>query len=217
MKFNLLMSCLLTLGLAVSAPEVFAHVGHGDEFQTKGGINRVKINPETDSLLGIQVTPIKSGIDGSPAVLIPVTSVVDDNGRQLVFVQYENFYEPVPVTTGATQGELITVTQGLSVGEKLVSQGSLSLYAESRKTQTATSPSPATGAIASPKADASHAQADAQGVPHNHDAAGNLVSGSSPIKIIAAIGGGTLLVGGAVVMLNGRNKKGSSSGNEGDF
>ena len=214
MKFNLLMSCLLTLGLAVSAPrEVFAHVGHGDEFQTKGGINRVKVNPETDSLLGIQVTPIKSATDGSPAVLIPVTSVVDDNGRKIVFVQYESFYEPVPVTTGTTKGELVSVTQGLSVGEKLVSQGSLSLYAESRKTQTAASP----GTIASPKADASHAQADAKGIPHDHDAAGNLVSGSSPIKIIAAIGGGTLLVGGAVVMLNGRNKKGSSSGNEGDF
>ena len=204
MKSNLLMSCLLTLGLAVSAPrEVLAHVGHGDEFQTKGGINRVKVNPETDSLLGIQVTPIKAATDGSSAVLIPVTSVVDDNGRKIVFVQYESFYEPVPVTTGTTKGELVSVTQGLSVGEKLVSQGSLSLYAESRKTQTAALP----GAIASPKADSSHAQADAKGIPHDHDAAGNLVGGF-PFKIVAAIGGGTALLGGALVMLNARKKGG---------
>jgi len=57
--------------------------------------------------------------------------------KQLVFVQYGEFYEPVPVKTGATQGELIEITEGLSVGEKLVTQGSLSLYAESRKTPTA--------------------------------------------------------------------------------
>ena len=48
-----------------------------------------------------------------------------------------------------TKGELITVTKGLSVGEKLVTQGSLSLYAESRKTKTAdTATSPE--AIATP-------------------------------------------------------------------
>ncbi|MGQ4649892.1 hypothetical protein [Lyngbya aestuarii] len=40
-------------------------------------------------------------------------------------MQYENFYEPVEITTGATKGELITVTKELPVGEKLVTQGSL--------------------------------------------------------------------------------------------
>ncbi|MEY3300043.1 MAG: hypothetical protein RLZZ597_3303 [Cyanobacteriota bacterium] len=34
------------------------------------------------------------------------------------FVQYENFYEPVDVTIGSTQGDLISVTEGLSVGEQ---------------------------------------------------------------------------------------------------
>ncbi len=42
-----------------------------------------------------------------------VTALVDADGKQLVFVQYENFYEPVEITTGATQGELIEVTEGL--------------------------------------------------------------------------------------------------------
>ncbi|WP_231636850.1 MULTISPECIES: hypothetical protein [Planktothricoides] len=62
--------------------------------------------------------------------MITFTALVDADGKQFVFVQYENFYEPLEVTTGATQGELISVTQGLSVGEKLVTQGSLSLNAE---------------------------------------------------------------------------------------
>lgn len=163
----LLSSALLTLGVALSAPHALAHVGHGDEFQAEGGINRVEVKAETDSLLGIEVNPIEAATDGSGAVLIPVTALVDDNGRQLVFVQYENFYEPVDVTVGSTQGDLIAITDGLSVGEQLVTQGSLTLYAESRKTQTAE---------ATP--DEAHAQADAEGTPHSHDADGNLVESS---------------------------------------
>lgn len=219
------MSCILALGLAVSVPTVVvAHVGHGDEFQAEGGINRVQVNPETDSLLGIVVTPIEPATDGSAAVLVPATALVDANGKPIVFVQYENFYEPVPITTGATKGELVEVTQGLSVGEKLVTQGSLSLYAESRKTQTATaSPNPA--AIASPKPDATHAEADAQGIPHRHDADGNLAHSSEttpksngfPMVILAAVGGGALLLGGAIAILAGRKKKSTFSDQKGDL
>ena len=137
MKRLPLLSSVLALSLAVGAPAVLAHVGHGDEFQAEGGINRVEVNAETDPLLGIQVAPIEAAADGSGAVMIPVTALVEDGDRQLVFVLYENFYEPVPVTTGATVGEMVEILDGLSVGEQLVTQGSLSLYAESRKTQTA--------------------------------------------------------------------------------
>lgn len=166
----LLSSILLTLSFSLGAPVTLAHVGHGDEFQAEGGVNRVEVKAKTDSLLGIEVNPIEATADGSGAVLIPVTALVDDNGRQLVFVQYENFYEPVDVTIGSTQGDLIAITDGLSVGEQLVTQGSLTLYAESRKTQTAeTTP------------DEAHAQADAEGNPHSHDADGNLVESSEPV------------------------------------
>jgi membrane fusion protein, cation efflux system len=238
MKPALFMSCLLATSLAIGAPTVvFAHVGHGDEFQAEGGINRVQVNAETDSMLGIEVSPIESATDGSAAVLIPVTALVDNNGKQMVFVQYDNFYEPVPITTGATKGELVEVTEGLSVGENLVTQGSLSLYAESRKTQTAEA-SPSPDAIASPQAispqatspqtaspqtDASHAQADAQGIPHSHDAAGNLVesgettpeSGGFPMGILAAVGGGAVLLIGAITVLGGRKKKSTFSDKKG--
>ena len=137
MKTSHLASSILVLGLSLGAPNVVtAHVGHGDEFQAEGSINRVAVNVETDSLMGIVVEPI-TAIDGSAGVYIPTTALVDGGDKQWVFVQYEGFYEPVPVKTGASQGELIEVIEGLSVGEKLVTQGSLSLYAESRKTQTA--------------------------------------------------------------------------------
>lgn len=215
MKPVRLASSILAVSLAIATPSlVFAHVGHGDEFQAEGGINRVQVNQETDSILGIQVTPIEPATDGSAKVLIPVTAVVDADGKQIAFVKYENFYEPVPVTTGATQGELIEVTDGLSVGEQLVTQGSLSLYAESRKTQTAAaSPSPV--AIASPQTDTAHAQADAQGIPHSHDEAGNLAqsgeatapSSRPPVGTIAVIGGGAVLVVGAIALMGISRKK----------
>ena len=137
MKRLPLLSSILAFSLAMSAPTAMAHVGHGDEFQAEGGVNRVEIKAQTDALLGIQSNPIESAADDSSAVMIPVSALVEDNGRQLVFVEYENFYEPVDVTTGEAAGELIEVTEGLSVGEQLVTQGSLSLYAESRKSQTA--------------------------------------------------------------------------------
>jgi len=173
---------------------VYAHPSHGDEFQAEGGINRVQVNPKTDPILGIQITPIQPATNGSAAVLIPVTAVVAANEKKLVFVQYENFYEPVSITTGATRGELIEVTTGLAVGDQLVTQGSLSLYAESRKTQSVDMSAPA---------NVTHAQADAQGIPHSHDAKGNLAaaepgathSGSRRIPVVHIVLGVGAAVG----------------------
>ena len=228
MKSVPLISSILAVSLVVSAPTVvFAHVGHGDEFQSQGGAQRVKVNAQTDQMLGIVVAPIAPAADGSSAVMVPVTALVDADGKQLVFVQYENFYEPVPITTGATKGELVEVTKGLSVGEKLVTQGSLSLYAESRKTQTTTA-SPSPDAIASPQTNANHAQADAQGIPHKHDAAGNLASqpGETTPRssgfpmgfLVAAVVGGVALLGGGIALMGGsRKKKKTFSDKKGGF
>lgn len=215
-----LLETALTAMLLLSMPSpAFSHVGHGDEFQSQGGIQKVQVKAETDQMLGIVVTPIATTADGSSAVMVPVTALVDADGKKLVFVQYGNFYEPVPVTTGATKGELIEVTQGLSVGEKLVTQGSLSLYAESRKTQTsAASPSPT--AIASPQAATTHAQADAQGLAHSHDASGNMAQQPSeaaqqpsgfPMKTLAAVGGGAVLLLGTIALIVPRKKKSAFS------
>lgn len=228
MQSTALISYLLAASVAIATPPpVFAHAGHGDEFQADGGINRVKVNAETDSLLGLKVAPIAPA--AGAAVMIPVTALVDANGKQLVFVQYENFYEPVPVTVGATKGDMVEVTKGLSVGEKLVTQGSLSLYAESRKTQTAASPAasasaPVASAASAPPA-TTHAQADAQGLPHNHDAAGNLVQSGqtaapsgSALGLLAAVGGVVLLlVGGIVIAMSNRKKQETAADKSGEI
>ncbi len=207
----LFLETLLILGIVLSFPAIAtAHVGHGDEFQAEGGIERVQVNSETDSLMGIVVEPIQPAADGSGAVFIPSSALVESDGKQLVFVQYENFYEPVPVMLGATQGERIEVIDGLSLGEQLVTQGSLSLYAESRKTQTAEAP---VDNAAPPTRDVSHAQADAQGIPHSHDVSGNLVagedtapSGGFSTSLLAALGGGVALLIGGIVFVSTRKK-----------
>jgi len=199
---------ILTLSLTLGAPTVvLSHVGHGDEFQATGGIERVQVNPETDSMLGIVVTPIAPAADNGSAVMIPVTALVDADGKQLVFVKYENFYEPVEVETRATQGEMVEVTQGLSVGELLVTQGSLSLYAESRKTKTAdaaTIPEP----IASPQTDETQAQADGNMVQQSEELSGETTqeSGAFPMGILAAVGGGAALLVGAITVMGNRKK-----------
>jgi len=216
MKPVLLISSILAASLAISAPKVVsAHVGHGDEFQATGGIERVKVNPETDQLLGIVVTPITQSTEGGTGVMVPVTALVDADGKQLVFVQYENFYEPVEITTGATEGELLEVTEGLSVGEQLVTQGGLSLYAESRKTQTADAATEPDANV-SPETDEAHAQADAQGLPHSHDDSGNMTEQSSEsaseksgfmMGLVTTVGAGSVLLLGAVAVMVGNRKK----------
>jgi membrane fusion protein, cation efflux system len=105
MKNLPLVSAVLATILAVATSPVFAHVGHGDEFQSKGNIQRVQVNSETDRQFGIIVTPIAHTAKSAAGVMVPVTSLVEADGKQLVFVQYKNFYEPVEVKTGKTQGD----------------------------------------------------------------------------------------------------------------
>ena len=182
------------MSLALGASQAFAHVGHGDEFQAEGGINRVEVNADTDTQLGIQVSAIQAAVDGSSDVMIPLSALVEDNGQQLVFVQYENFYEPVPVTVGDVKGEMVAILEGLSVGEQLVTQGSLSLYAESRKSQTAE----ASPEIAAPEETSAIAASSGETTE---------ASLGSPIAMIATVGTSVVLIAGVMVFVT-RGKKG---------
>ncbi|MEA5487595.1 MULTISPECIES: cobalt transporter [Pseudanabaena] len=229
MKKLPLVSAALAAILAVASP-VFAHVGHGDEFQSKGKIQRVQINSETDQQLGIIVTPIAQTAKSAAGVMVPVTSLVEADGKQLVFVQYQNFYEPVEVKTGKTQGENIEVIDGLSVGEKLVTQGSLSLYAQSRKTQkadpvaspsTVASPNAVATAIATPQSTAEHNQAHVKGIAHSDQ---GVLSQENNLLVGGVVVGGSALalIGGGIFLLKNRQssrkklKLNSRSKNQGD-
>jgi cation efflux system membrane fusion protein len=115
-----------------------AHVGHGDEFQQQGHVRQVKVSAEIDSLLGITTAP---AVAAGGVITIPVAAVVDADGKPLAFVKSGATYDPVFLQTGASQGDQINVTDGsLSVGDNVVTQGALSLYAESKKSQSAAAP-----------------------------------------------------------------------------
>jgi len=62
---------------------------------------------------------------------IPHAAVVEANGRQLVYVQNGNAYEPVEVTLGQLSGDTVEVKSGLFEGDRLVTQGAMQLYAQS--------------------------------------------------------------------------------------
>ncbi len=204
---NPLLETVLIATLLLFMPEIaISHVGHGDEFQSKGGIEKVQVNEQSDQILGITVKPIAPAPDGSAAVMIPVTALVDSNGKQLVFVRYQNFYEPVDVTTGNTKGELVEITKGLSVSEKLVTEGSLSLYAESRKTQNLKNPTKPESIVAAKPESVVSTNPESVVVAKTEEA---VVQASGIPTGVLAIGGGAVLLLGTLaigVVMRGRGR-----------
>jgi cobalt-zinc-cadmium efflux system membrane fusion protein len=64
---------------------------------------------------------------------VPSEAVVEANGKNLIFVQEGSAYEPVEVTLGESSGGLVEVKQGLTPGDRAVTQGGILLYAQSLK------------------------------------------------------------------------------------
>lgn len=66
------------------------------------------------------------------ALAVPKSALVDANGKTLVFHQEEgNTYEPVEVTLGRTAGDLVEIKKGVEAGDRVVTQGTTLLYAQS--------------------------------------------------------------------------------------
>ena len=64
-------------------------------------------------------------------LVIPSSSVVEANGKQLVYIQNGNGYQSTEVTLGQTSGDLVEVKSGLFEGDLLVTQRAPQLYAQS--------------------------------------------------------------------------------------
>lgn len=62
---------------------------------------------------------------------IPVSAVVDVNGKKLVYVQTGNAYQKVEVTLGQTSKNMVEVKTGLFEGDLIVTQRAPQLYAQS--------------------------------------------------------------------------------------
>ena len=180
----LLLASGLSLGsLALGGfSPAMSHVGHGDEFQQQGNVRQVKASAEIDSMLGITTAP---ATETGGVVSIPVAAVVDADGKPLAFVKSGTTYDPVFLQTGASQGDQIAITDGsISPGDDVVTQGALSLYAESKKSQSAVAASEAAPTAA---ADAAASQATPAAA-----------AGLNPLVIGA--GAAVLMVGAGVVV-----------------
>jgi cation efflux system membrane fusion protein len=173
-----------TLALGGLNPSM-AHVGHGDEFQQQGDVRQVKASAEIDSLLGITTAP---AAEAGGVVTIPVAAVVDADGKPLAFVKSGATYDPVFLQTGTSQGDQIEITDGsISPGDNVVTQGALSLYAESKKSQSVAAP---TGEGSTPTTSATPADSASA-------TASTAPEGLNPLVIGA--GAAVLVVGGVVV------------------
>ena len=72
----------------------------------------------------------------APKVVIPVSSVVDDTGRPIVFVQTSGeSFERRPVVLGAREGDLVQVLDGVKPGDRIVSKGAHLVRLASLSTQ----------------------------------------------------------------------------------
>lgn len=67
----------------------------------------------------------------SSVVAVPSSAVVDANGKQIVYVQNGDAYQPVEVTLGQTSEGLTEVKRGLFEGDLIVTQRASQLYAQS--------------------------------------------------------------------------------------
>jgi cobalt-zinc-cadmium efflux system membrane fusion protein len=74
--------------------------------------------------------------DTAPGTVVPVSAVVDDAGRPIVFVHSSGeSFERRPVTLGVRQGDLVQVLEGVNAGERIVSKGAHLVRLASLSTQ----------------------------------------------------------------------------------
>jgi RND family efflux transporter MFP subunit len=62
---------------------------------------------------------------------IPVSAVVETNGKQLVYVKNGDAFQAVEVELGQTSGDLVEVKRGVFEGDSIVTQRAPQLYAQS--------------------------------------------------------------------------------------
>jgi RND family efflux transporter MFP subunit len=69
------------------------------------------------------------------AISIPQTAVLNDGGKNIVFVAASNGYEKREVHTGIQNGDRVEVVEGLNAGEKVVVKGNYLLLQQSKPEQ----------------------------------------------------------------------------------
>jgi RND family efflux transporter MFP subunit len=119
----------------------------GRTFQGTVGYIGGEVNPETRAVRVRTVVPnpderlkpnmfvrVMIGAGTGTTLTVPVEALHEEGGEQLVFVQEATgAYRRRQVRVGASLGDQVVVETGLKPGERVVTQGSYQLLAESRK------------------------------------------------------------------------------------
>ena len=66
------------------------------------------------------------------ALTIPLSAVLDDGGKSVVFVQTDKGYEKREVTLGLKSDDRVEIAQGLNAGDKVVTKGNYLLMEQSK-------------------------------------------------------------------------------------
>lgn len=126
--------------------------------QTRTAQVRIELaNPREQLKLGMFVDVNFGGApqtapSGQPVAAVPVSAVQNIGGRQFVFVATDRpaAFAQREVTVGADLNGLVAVYSGVSPGERVVTDGSFLLRAESLKLNPSQTVSAATGSAATP-------------------------------------------------------------------
>jgi cobalt-zinc-cadmium efflux system membrane fusion protein len=100
--------------------------------QTRNARARVVV-PNNDGLLKPGMfANIRLLLPGTqPSIIIPQVAVLSDEGRQFVFVHKEDdYWIRRPVTTGVSFNNQVSIVSGLSVGQKIIADGSFLLKSD---------------------------------------------------------------------------------------
>jgi membrane fusion protein, heavy metal efflux system len=79
-----------------------------------------------------------TGRSDRPLLSVPDSAIFENNGKKLVYVQNGNTFRPVEVTIGETAGDRLEIKAGLFAGDRVVTRGAMSLYAQSLRISGAT-------------------------------------------------------------------------------
>jgi membrane fusion protein, heavy metal efflux system len=112
-----------------------SRIGTAVEGQSRVVPVQVAINNSSGSLKSGMYAELRLVTDEStaPAIAIPSASVVEAEGKKIVYVQNDNTYQAVNVELGQTVGDLIEVKSGLFAGDQVVTQRAMQIYAQSLK------------------------------------------------------------------------------------
>ncbi|MCA1765118.1 MAG: efflux RND transporter periplasmic adaptor subunit, partial [Desulfobulbaceae bacterium] len=128
-------SVAIEIGHGIPAVEgTIAWVGPRVDEATRTAQARIVLqNPDGSLRPGLFVTA-RVAVDSLPADIVVAKSALQTfEGRQVLFVQTEEGFEPMPVEIGRKNGKSVEILSGLAAGQTYVSEGAFTLKAQLSK------------------------------------------------------------------------------------